>query len=286
MSRGYIAIAQNNEEHDYLKMAYAMALSLKATQKENQFCVCVDENTKLEMKDKYKEVFDYVVDIPWNDDAGNDKWKIHNKWKYPHMSPFKESIILDTDMVFTHSVDHWWDYLSKKDMWVCTNVKTFRNEDVVDDYYRKKFTQLELPNVYSNFTYFKESETTFEFFRMVEIIMTHWNVYYDKFMKGTGQNWMSADLAYALAVRLLDLENEVCDYDIKDVPTFVHMKSFVQNIPQHKISSIWTQSLTSQLSDDLKVRVANYEQSLPFHYVEKDWMTDKKIQQYEKVLGL
>ena len=286
MSRGYIAIAQNNEEHDYLKMAYAMALSLKATQKENQFCVCIDENTKLAMKDKYKEVFDYVVDIPWNDDAGNDKWKIHNKWKYPHMSPFKESIILDTDMVFTHSVDHWWDYLSKKDMWVCTNVKTFRNEDVVDDYYRKKFTQLELPNVYSNFTYFKESETTFEFFRMVEIIMTHWNVYYDKFMKGTGQNWMSADLAYALAVRLLDLENEVCDYDIKDVPRFVHMKSFVQNIPQHKISSVWTQSLTSQLSDDLKVRVANYEQSLPFHYVEKDWMTDKKIQQYEKVLGL
>jgi len=286
MSRGYIAIAQNNEEHDYLKMAYAMALSLKATQKENQFCVCVDENTKLAMKNKYKEVFDYVVDIPWNDDAGSDKWKIHNKWKYPHMSPFKESIILDTDMVFTHSVDHWWDYLSKKDMWVCTNVKTFRNEDVVDDYYRKKFTQLELPNVYSNFTYFKESETTFEFFRMVEIIMTHWNVYYDKFMKGTGQNWMSADLAYALAVRLLDLENEVCDYDIKDVPTFVHMKSFIQNIPQHKISSVWTQSLTSQLSDDLKVRVANYEQSLPFHYVEKDWMTDKKIQQYEKVLGL
>ena len=71
MSRGYIAIAQNNEEYDYLKMAYAMALSLKATQKENQFCVCVDENTKLAMKDKYKEVFDYVVDIPWNDDAGN-----------------------------------------------------------------------------------------------------------------------------------------------------------------------------------------------------------------------
>ena len=47
-------------------------LSLKATQKENQFCVCVDENTKLAMKDKYKEVFDYVVDI-LNDDAGSDK---------------------------------------------------------------------------------------------------------------------------------------------------------------------------------------------------------------------
>ena len=286
MSKGYIAIAQNNREHDYLKMAYAMALSIKATQKENKFCICVDENTKSMMQDKYKEVFDYVVDIPWNDDAGADNWKIHNKWKYPHMTPFKESIILDTDMVFTHSVDHWWDYLSKKDMWTCTNVKTFRNEDVVDEYYRKKFIQLELPNIYSNFTYFKESETTFEFFRMVEIIMTHWNVYYDKFLKGVGQNWMSADLAYALAVRLLDLEDTVCDYDIKDVPTFVHMKSFIQNIPQHKISNDWTQNITSQLSSDLKVRVANFEQSLPFHYVEKNWMNDTKIKQYERFLGI
>jgi hypothetical protein len=40
------------------------------------------------------------------------------------------------------------------------------------------------------------------------------------------------------------------------------------------------------LSDDLKVRVANYEQSLPFHYVEKNWMTDEKIQQYERALGV
>ena len=81
-----------------------------------------------------------------------------------YICSFKESIILDTDMVFTHSVDHWWDYLSKKDLWVCTNVKTFRNENISDDYYRKKFTQLELPNAYSNFTYFKESSTAHEFF--------------------------------------------------------------------------------------------------------------------------
>ena len=49
---------------------------------------------------------------------------------------------------------------------------------------------------------------------------------------------MSADLAYALAIKLLDLENEVCDYDIKDVPTFVHMKSYIQNIPQLKYQMI------------------------------------------------
>jgi len=25
---------------------------------------------------------------------------------------------------------------------------------------------------------------------------------------------------------------------------------------------------------------------LPFHYVEKNWMTDEKIQQYERALGV
>ena len=284
MSKGYIVIAQNNNEHDYLRMTYALALSLKATQRENAICVCVDEHTKSLIEDKHRKVFDHIVDIPWADAAGQDNWKIHNKWKYIHMSPFDETIILDSDMLFTHPVDHWWDYLRKRDVWCCTNVKTFRNEDVTSNYYRKKFTELELPNVYSNFTYFKKSESAYEFFKMVELIMTHWNVYFDKFLKGIGQNWMSADLAFALAVKLLDKEEDFCDYYIRDVPTFVHMKSYVQNIPQNKISSIWSNSIQSEISDDLSLTIGNYAQNLPVHYVHKEWLTDEKIKLYEKAL--
>ena len=47
MSKGYIAIAQNNKDCDYLNLAYAMALSIKATQKINNICICVDEPTKV-----------------------------------------------------------------------------------------------------------------------------------------------------------------------------------------------------------------------------------------------
>ena len=281
MSRGYITIAQNSEDNDYLEMSYALALSLKATQGINNLCVCVDEETKKLVTDKHKKVFDAIVDIPWNDDAKGDKWKIHNKWKYQHMTPYDETIILDSDMIFTSNVDFWWDYLTKKEVWCCTNVKTFRNEDVTSDYYRKKFTQLNLPNVYSNFTYFKKSNLSHEFFRMVELIMVHWNVYYDKFLKGTGQDWMSADVAYALAIQLLDIEAETCDYDIKDVPTFVHMKSMIQNVPVNQIQNNWTKSITSELSDDLSVKIGNFTQTLPVHYVEKNWMDESKIKQLE-----
>jgi hypothetical protein len=286
MSRGYIVIAQNNAEYDYLELTYALAMSLKATQKENAICVCVDEATKTKVTEKHRKVFDHIVDIPFGDPSIHHLWKIQNKWKYAHMSPFDETIILDSDVVFTGNVDHWWDYLSKKDVWTCTNVKTFRNEDALGDFYRKKFTELEMPNIYSNFTYFKKSERTFELFKMIEYVMEHWDRFYDKFLKGTGQTWASADLAYALAIKLMDMEEEVCDYDIKDMPTFVHMKSYIQNIEHSKIDSVWTNSITSDLNDDLSVFIGNFKQTLPVHYVEKEWMTPEKISKYERYLGL
>ena len=63
MSRGYIVIAQNTGDTDYLRMAYGLALSLKATQTTvSNLCVCVDKGTKVPKK--YIEVFDQVVEIP------------------------------------------------------------------------------------------------------------------------------------------------------------------------------------------------------------------------------
>jgi hypothetical protein len=264
-----------------------MALSLKATQKINNVCLCVDAPTKSMLTGKHYAVFDDIVSIPWHDDAQyKPTWKIHNKWKYSHMTPFDETIILDSDVVFTENIDHWWSYLSKRDFWACTNVKTFRGENITGDYYRKKFTDSNLPNIYTNFTYFKQSDLTYEITRMVEFIMKNWNEFYKKFLQGVGQEWLSADLAYALAIRLLDVENETCDNTIKDVPTFVHMKSFVQNININKINADWTKSLTSQLSDDLSVTIGNFRQEVPVHYVEKHWMTEEKIKTYERFLGI
>ena len=287
MSRGYICIAQNTADHDYLSMTYAMALSLKATQDVNNICVCVDNDTRALLTGKHYEVFNEIVTIPWHDDAQyHPTWKIQNKWKYAHMTPFDETIILDSDVVFTEKVDHWWSYLGKKDFWACTNVKTFRGENVTSDYYRKKFTHHKLPNVYTNFTYFKQSELTYEITRMTEFIMKNWNKFYELYLLGEGQNWISADLAYALAIQILGVENETCHNDIPDVPTFVHMKSFVQNININKINADWTKSITSHVSDDLVVTIGNYRQEVPVHYVEKHWMTDEKIKIYEKVLGI
>ena len=66
MSKGYIVIAQNNDTTDYLEQAYALALNLKLTQSTvSNLTVCVDDKTKKLIKQKHKDIFDYIVDIPW-----------------------------------------------------------------------------------------------------------------------------------------------------------------------------------------------------------------------------
>jgi hypothetical protein len=283
MSRGYIVIAQNSGDTDYLRMAYGLALSLKATQTTvSNLCVCVDKGTKVPKK--YLEVFDQVVEIPWQDDAKDSDWKIDNKWKYYYMSPYDETVILDTDMVFPTDVSHWWDTLCERDIWACTNVKTYRGENAVDhnNYYREYFVKNNMPNVYTAFFYFKKSETATEFFKFVEIIFQNWQRFFFKYMPNGKPEKLSADVVYALAIQLLGIEEETTVNDLTEIPTFTHMKSFIQDVPSGSfLDEKWTLSLPTYFNTIKTFKVGNFQQQYPFHYVDKNWLTDDIIKSLE-----
>jgi len=282
MSRGYICIAQNNSTVDYLEQAYALALNLKLTQSTvNNLTVCVDPATKKLIKPKHKKVFDNIVDIPWLDDAKDAEWKINNKWKFLYMSPYDETVILDTDMIFPTDVSYWWDILAQREVWATTHVRTFRGETVTSDAYRKTFTANELPNVYMAFFYFKKGELASELFTMIEIIFQHWQRMYHKYLPNGKPEHLSGDVAFALAMQILGVEHECTRENVDAVPTFVHMKSHVQNIPDAKISTKWSDTLPTYYDTCSNFKIGNFQQIYPFHYVEKDWMTTEKISQME-----
>ena len=66
-SKGYLAIVQNGN-HDYVRMAYALAMSIAQSQKTvRKLSIAVDKDTVI--PEKYKIVFDNIIDIPWEDDA-------------------------------------------------------------------------------------------------------------------------------------------------------------------------------------------------------------------------
>ena len=85
MSKGYVTIAQNSGDIDYIRMAYALALSIKATQSTiNKLSILVTEGTLIQPR--YQDAFDKIIEMPWGDDAQNKDWKVNNKWKYIYVT--------------------------------------------------------------------------------------------------------------------------------------------------------------------------------------------------------
>jgi len=281
MTKGYVILAQNNKNNDYVRMAYATALSIKATQTEiNNVTLITDVPDAV--PNHYKKVFDKILPILWYDDALNSEWKIENRWKLYHLTPYDETIILDADMLFLSDVSYWWKYLSDNhDIAITETVYTYRNELIVDSFYRKVFRSNSLPNCYSAFTYFKKCKKAETFWKIVELIVKNWKDFYQKFLKESRPNYLSIDVAFALAVKILGIEDEV--FTKLNYPSFTHMKSMDQGWIE--CSDDWTLSAGIYLNDT-GLKIGNYQQEGIFHYTEKEFLTDGIIYEYEKKLGV
>ena len=259
MSRGYLVMAQGN----YLEMAIALAESIKKTQTTvNNISIVVDSETV-----DHPAVDKFIVLT--DDISGNAEWKIHNRAFFYELSPYDETVILDADMLFLEDVGHWWNYMSKFEMLCTSKVKTYRNQFVVDNPYRKTFISNQLPNVYSAFTYFKKTDLTKAVFNLVTNIIIYWDEWTLRYTPEDRQIRPSLDVALALAIKVIGIEDEVLSPF--DFPTFTHMKSGCQGWKNY--SEDW-QAHLGVYNSDAGIRLGNHLQSGILHYVDKGFLKE------------
>jgi hypothetical protein len=271
MSRGYLVLAQNNSTVDYIRQAYALALSIKNTQTSiRNISICVENKTLV--PEKYRKVFHNIIEIPWGDAAEGFEWKIHNKWKYYYMSPYDETVALDTDMLFTTDISHWWEFMAKFDILFTTQVLTYRGELSTGTAYRELFENNDLPNIYTGFFYFQKTKKSAEMFRMVDIIFHNYEFFTTKFLVSKNKPRLSGDVAYALAAKLLG--NYSVETTAYRYPTFVHMKSLMQNVSPKYLTDDWPTHFRSYVHENGNIQINNYIQKHPFHYHKDEWLTD------------
>lgn len=280
--RGFVTVAQNGRD-DYLRLAYGLALSLRATQSETPH-LSVFITPGMDVPDKYRDVFDEVIDIPWGDAADGSDWKLENEWKVYHITPYVETIKLDADMLFTSDIKEWWPMLSHQDVIACTTVETYRGDVTTSDYYRKCFTANGLPNIYTGLMYFKLGDVALEWFTMAEAIYKNWLEFSREFLEPiTRPKFVSTDVVFALASKLLD--SDLHTFQSLPVPRFVHMKARMQHWPEIiAADEDWMRHVPMTLTDDLIFKVGRYRQYLPFHYQNKAFLTDDILQIYERRL--
>lgn len=130
--------------------------------------------------------------------------------------------------------------------------------------------------------YFKASDAALELFDMVEIIYHNWKKFFYEFLDDTRPDHVSTDVVFALAIKLLDRED---DFTFPGMPVarFVHMKSRLQGWPGD-VGEDWMGHLSGTVTKDLSLKIGRYRQTLPVHYHDKKFLTDEIIAHYEAAL--
>lgn len=281
-SKGFFTIAQNTNKVDYLRIAYLQALNIKYTQKTiNSYSVGVTPGTII--PDKYKEVFDNVIEIPWGDDAINTGWKLNNEWKSIYMSPYESTIKIDSDLLFFEDIQSWWYIFAHHDIVPCIEVLDYRGNVSNSMYYRKEIELNGLPNFYSGLFYFRKCPTAYELFDTSKEIFRAWSSGIDKLLyddKDLKRNQETTDVVFALASKVLGI-----NYHLK-FNKFVHMKKEIQDVQDLKLNERWTDSLRYHFDNELNLFIENFKQTYPVHYYLKEFASSKLISQYEKALGI
>jgi hypothetical protein len=150
-------------------------------------------------------------------------------------------------------------------------VFNYRGSLIKDDYYRKTFTNNNLPNLYVGVFYFKKAQLTYEYFTWLQLITENWKDFYKDNLPTSAQNFYSMDVSSALAVKFMDCQSEVLVPKTVS-PSFVHMKPAIQGWKSKPAR--WTSIINSQLNTDGKLLVGGYLQHGVFHYVEDEFLTN------------
>ena len=268
--QGYLTLAINTEKTDYLRLAYLQALNIKATQKINSCSVIVDQETLVQVTDKHRAVFDHI--IPTNRVEGAGPYA--NEWHAWWLTPYKETIKLESDLLFTRSIDHWWNAFRLHDVCLSHGCKTYQQTVGTSRKYRQVFDANSLPDTYNGLMYWRYCESSKQFFTLAKDIFENWAAVRNE-LKNCNDEYPTTDLVYALAAKIMETP---CYNPSLDFINFVHMKSGMQrwsdDLP-------WTEYCVHERNEDM-IRINNLNQYHPVHYYHKEYATDELIEYYEQ----
>jgi len=249
--KGYVILAVNRDDVDYVAMATRLAKSLRHWHPDAKICLVTQA-------DYHGTEFDFVRKLPHGELGG-----YHNDWQVWHASPFRETIKLEADMLVVSEIDHWWHMFRHRDVVISTGCRDFYGAAATSRFYRKIFDDNNLPDVYNAITYWRLSDTAKEFWRWVRVLFTHWHDLRSVLKFAPDQP--DTDLVYAMACQIMGPERVTMPFT--DYPRITHMKQHV--VPTH--TAHWPQELIWERVNG-GLRINTVAQWGCFHYHDKTWI--------------
>lgn len=258
MNKGFVVLAQNTVETDYIRCAEVLAYSIKKVMPNTSIALVTDDI-------EYSKYFDYVIALPYGDLEPNSIWKLSNDWQIYQASPYEYTIKIEADMYIPVSIDYWWDILKQKELVVSSTIRDFKGKVSENRFYRNFIDNNNLPDVYNALTYFKKGKLAENFFNTCRYCFENWESL-KSLLKCNIDEKATTDWVYAIACIIHGIENTT-------LPTFsafsmIHMKQYINDLQ----SEDWSKELIYEINND-SLRVNTFPQLYPFHYHNKNFST-------------
>jgi hypothetical protein len=185
-----------------------------------------------------------------------------NDWQCFAVSPYRQTIKLEADMLCASPIDHWWTMFENCDVVVSQGCRDYYDQPSVARHYRKIFDANNLPDVYNAITYWRVSKTAQEFFELVRMVFENWDKY--RTLLKFPDQIPTTDVVYAVVANILGPETVTLPTGLG--PQIVHMKQHI--IGTNTVD--WTRELTWEHTNP-GLRINTVAQWGLVHYHVKDW---------------
>lgn len=277
MSRGFILLGINTEE-DRIKYSYATALSIKKCDKDAEICLVVDQGKLDDVPVKYQHAFDYIVELRFGNTAHQDGFHAMNLWQVFHVTPFEQTIYVDSDTIFHNiDIDLLFDCFKHTGFGIPAIGKTYRGSLINPNWNSDLFeyeSHYRLPCNFNNLIYFdNSSELAIEWFKMADPIFQNWRQVYASLFNEKRPPTFSKNILCNIVTHLLDVQNEVAvyynqlyDLNLKD-----------QQLWSQDIPSNWTEMLNYWITDDHKIQIENHQINSGIIHYRDDSFADEEL---------
>ena len=185
-----------------------------------------------------------------------------NDWQMFKVSPYRQTIKLEADMLCCSPIDHWWTLFEHRDVVISQGARTYYDQPATSRHYRRIFDENNLPDVYNAITYWRLSNTAKEFFDLVRVIFEQWTEF-RRLLKFPDEQ-ATTDVVYAMAAQIMGVETVTLPKGLG--PQIVHMK---RKIIQTQTDD-WTKELVWEHTNP-GLRIQTIAQHGLVHYHIKDW---------------
>jgi hypothetical protein len=247
--QGYVIVAVNSDTVNYIDCARTLAKTIRYWDKNARICLITDSPDIDSLFDHHRQI------IPMANPYANDAQLFA-------LTPFRETIKLEADMLIVSPIDHWWTQFRHRDVVISTGCRDWKDNVSTARHYRRVFDINNLPDVYNAITYWRRSETAHEFFGWVKQIFANWPEF-KKLLKFADEV-PSTDLVYAMVAQIMGPERVTMPFST--YPKIAHMKRHIAGTN----TEAWLNELVWEYQD-WRLRIQTVPQTGAFHYHVKEW---------------